>query len=60
MYGLRVVPIILKKYFAVFFEFFSILNLPSAFQYSAKSLTSVRKKYSAKNPLPIKYLPSVK
>jgi hypothetical protein len=34
--------------------------LPSAFRQSAKSLPSVRKKYSAKNPLSIKYLPSVK
>jgi hypothetical protein len=33
-----------------FFGFFSILNLSSAFRHSTKSLPSVRKKYSAKNP----------
>jgi hypothetical protein len=33
--------------------------LPSAFRHSAKSLPSVRKKFLAKNPLPIKCLPSI-
>jgi hypothetical protein len=36
--GWRVVPIILKKCFAVYLGFISILNLPSAFRHSAKSL----------------------
>jgi hypothetical protein len=56
--GWSVVPIIFK-YVLLFFFVFSILNLPSAFRHSAKSLSSVQKKYSAKNPLPIKCLPSV-
>jgi hypothetical protein len=47
------------KTILLFFGVFSILNLPSVFRHSAKSLPSVRKKYSAKNSLPIKYLLSI-
>jgi hypothetical protein len=50
---------IIQKMFCCFFGFFAIFNLSSAFLHSAKSLPSVRKKYSAKKPLPIKYLPSI-
>jgi hypothetical protein len=53
--GWRVVPINLKNVL-LFFGGFAILNLPSAF---LCRVPSVRKKYSAKNPLPIKYLPSI-
>jgi hypothetical protein len=57
--GWRVVRIILKKCFVVLGGG-SILNLSSVFRHSAKSLLpSVRKKYSTKNHLPIKCLPSV-
>ena len=55
-----VVPIILKKNYC--FLFFSILNLSSVFICRVLFDTrqkSVRKKYLAKNRLPIKYLPSV-
>jgi hypothetical protein len=56
--GWRVVHIILKI-FCCFLRFFAILNLPSVFRHSTKFLLSVRKKYSAKNTLPIKCLPSI-
>jgi hypothetical protein len=46
------------KNILLFFLIFSILNLPSVFLCRVL-LPSVRKKYSAKNPLPMKYLPSV-
>jgi hypothetical protein len=49
----------IKKNVLMFFGFFPILNLPSAFRHSVKSLPIVRKKYSAKKHLPIKCLPSV-
>jgi hypothetical protein len=54
-----------KKNVLLFFLIFSILNLPSVFLRrvffdTRQSLCRVsEKKYSANNPLPIKYLPSV-
>jgi hypothetical protein len=54
-----------KKMFCCFFLIFSILNLPSVFLCrvlfdTRQSLCRVsEKKYLAKNPLPMKYLPSV-
>jgi hypothetical protein len=51
-----------KKMFCCFFLIFSILNLPSIFlcrMFFDTRQSLSEKKYSAKNSLPMKYLPSV-